>query len=83
MKGYLTLGLLLGLVWIRVIDAAAIQSNPSTPEEGLTDSSKTALDCPPPAILFETTGGLEICVDPKELWMQKALDILKKRFQQS
>ncbi|XP_067906126.1 C-C motif chemokine 18-like isoform X2 [Heterodontus francisci] len=60
----------------------AIQSNPSMPEKELTDSSTTVLVCPTPGVLFKTTGGLQICMDPKEMWMQKALDILKKRFQQ-
>ncbi|XP_038663121.1 C-C motif chemokine 18-like [Scyliorhinus canicula] len=76
MKYYLHIGILLGMFWIRITDAAAI------PEEGLTDSSKAAHDCPPPAVLFKTTGGLEICVDPKGMWMQKALGILKKRFEE-
>ncbi|XP_078068153.1 C-C motif chemokine 18-like [Mustelus asterias] len=83
MKCYLHIGLLLTMIWIKVSDPAAIWSNSSMPEEGLTDSSKTARDCASPAVLFKTTEGLEICVDPKELWMQKALGILKKRFEQS
>ncbi|XP_048402991.1 C-C motif chemokine 18-like [Stegostoma tigrinum] len=80
MKDYLLVGLLLlDIVWIS--HGAAIQSI-LVPEEGHTDSSKAMPDCSSPGVLFKTTGGLEICVDPKELWMQKALDILKKQFQQ-
>ncbi|XP_067906127.1 C-C motif chemokine 18-like isoform X3 [Heterodontus francisci] len=83
MKSYLALGLLLlDMSCIRPTDTAAIQSNPSMPEKELTDSSTTVLVCPTPGVLFKTTGGLQICMDPKEMWMQKALDILKKRFQQ-
>ncbi|XP_020369000.1 C-C motif chemokine 18-like [Rhincodon typus] len=80
MKDYLLVGLLL-LDIVRISHAAEIQSA-LTPEEGHTDSSKAMPDCSPPGVLFKTTGGLEICVDPKELWMQKALDILKKQFRQ-
>ncbi|XP_060694293.1 C-C motif chemokine 18-like [Hemiscyllium ocellatum] len=82
MKAYLLVGLLLlAMVWIRASHAAVIHST-LLPEEGHTDSSKAMPDCSLPGVLFKTTGGLEICVDPKELWMQKALDILKKRFRQ-
>uniref|UniRef100_UPI00398E41B5 C-C motif chemokine 8-like n=1 Tax=Pristiophorus japonicus TaxID=55135 RepID=UPI00398E41B5 len=84
MKGYLALGLLLlNMACVRPTDAAAIQSISLVPEERLSDSSVAELVCSPPAVLFKTKGDLEICVDPKEIWMQKALSILKKRFEQS
>ncbi|XP_067834699.1 C-C motif chemokine 18-like [Heptranchias perlo] len=84
MKGYFTLvPLLLEMALTRTNDAAAIQSNPLVPEERLIDSSKEELTCLPSGVLFKTKGGLEICVDPQEMWIQKALDLLKKQFQQS
>ncbi|XP_032892381.1 C-C motif chemokine 4-like [Amblyraja radiata] len=83
MKGHLVLGLLLlELAHIRLAGSAAVPTVPFLSEERPIDGPKVELKCIAPSVLFKTKGGVEICVEPSETWMQKALDALKKRFQQ-
>ncbi|XP_051884742.1 C-C motif chemokine 4-like [Pristis pectinata] len=83
MKGHFALGLLLlEMACTQPTGAAVIPNVPFLPKERLTDQPEVELDCTPPSTLFKTKGGVEICVHPTESWMQKALDMLKKHFQQ-
>ncbi|KFU94564.1 C-C motif chemokine 5, partial [Chaetura pelagica] len=40
---------------------------------------RTPMECPLPAVVFETGKGMEVCANPKKTWVKEAVEELQKK----
>ncbi|XP_076873412.1 C-C motif chemokine 18-like [Brachyhypopomus gauderio] len=52
---------------------------PRIPERAVKRFETTNPACKNPGVIFHTNKQLEICADPTQQWVQKLMDVIKKR----
>ncbi|XP_036416403.1 C-C motif chemokine 4 homolog isoform X2 [Colossoma macropomum] len=88
--------LLLGLLVILYLQSCAVGQHVNAPEECcftfyprripvavISKFEETRAECPKPGLIFTTVKGARVCADPDSMWVQKALNKIKRQIVES